>query len=558
MNNKKKCAGIKRLINIIYKGSVTKSNLKSAQEKYNLFLGGYLKQQLFDSGINLNQKLVDKFNISPDNARQILRRAVSQKAIKSSAPYTFGKKQYVYIFNDSILDKKIIKSISEKNRPPIFRLLEVMDTNGGIISYYEGLKITASPLEESSTKVSTLDDILNLLYKLDIVYTKRDLNNVIYIIYKNNQELSEINENSMMSYHYSKMIMDCSVIPDILRWLGKTNLIINTNVIYRNKKTPAIGAKHNNLVWDAIAYTKTTGINPTLSSIANSSEKQTLVVLDVVLSNEYSQIQLDAFYNRIQINRNSVLGKERKVLPIIIYKSSSDLISNKIRKLGFLAFEISDIFGKRIYDILDKTQELSRIYRDSDRVDNTIKNILNSISKAGQNDALKELRGTLFEFLIYPLLSNIYSNASIQRGKTISRINKDGDKEGYEYDYIINSSNPPEIIIVELKGYHSGATIPLGNYKTKSSLRWFFNKTLPFAAKQYNSEIEQGKTIKGVYITSANFWDDGRVFLENINKSKFKSLLLNVGYERNTLIDLLRERGFKNEIKIIEKYYLSE
>lgn len=537
---------------------MTKSNLKSAQEKYNFFLGEYLKQQLFDSGINLNQKLVDEFKISPENARQILKRAVSQKAIKSSAPYTFGKKQYVYIFNDSNLDKNTIKSISKKNRPPIFRLLEVMDTNEGIISYYEGLKITASPLEESSTKVSTLDDILNLLYKLDIVYRKRDLNNVIYIIYKNNnQELSEINENSMMSDHYSKMIMDCSVIPDILRWLGKTNLIINSNVIYRNKKTPAIGAKHNNLVWDAIAYTKTTGINPILGSKANNSENQTLVVLDVVLSNEYSQIQLDAFYNRIQINRNSVLGKERKVLPIIIHKSSSDLIANKIRKLGFLNFEISDIFGKRIYDILDKTQELSKIYRDSDRVDTTIKNILNSISKAGQSDALKELKGTLFEFLIYPLISNIYSNASIQRGKTISRLDKNGEKEGYEYDYIINSSNPPEIIIVELKGYHSGATIPLGNYESKSSLKWFFNKTLPFAAKEYKSEIQQGKTIKGVYITSANFWDDGRVFLENMNKSKFKSVLLNVGYERNTLLDLLKERGFKNEIKIIEKFYTS-
>lgn len=537
---------------------MTKYNLnkQSAQQKYNLFLSEYLEKRLFESGINLNQKLVEKFKISTENSRQILKRAVAQKAIKSSAPYTFGKKQYIYIFNDSDLNKSSIKSITKKNRPPIFRLLEAMDNNDGIISYYEGLKITASLLEESSTKVSTLDDILNLLYKLEIVYTKRDLNDVIYILYKyDGKEQSQIVENILMSIHYSKMILDCSVLPDILRWLGKTNLIINSNVIYRNKKTPAIGAKHNNLMWDAFAYTKTTGINPILGSKADNVEKQTLVVLDVLLSTEYSQYHLDAFYNRIQINRNSVLEKTRKILPIIIYKTSSDLIKNKIRKLGILAFEISDIFGKRIYDILDKTQELSRIFKDSEHVDNTIESILNSISKAGQSDALRELRGTLFEFLMYPLLSNIYSNASIQRGKTISRNNKEGIKESYEYDYIINSSNPPEIIIVELKGYHSAATIPLGDFETKSSLKWFFNRTLPFAAKEFNTEVQQGKVIKGVYITSANFWEDGKFFLDKVNKGKLKSVLLNVGYERETLLCLLKERGFKNEIKIIEKFY---
>jgi hypothetical protein len=60
-------------------------------------------------------------------------------------------------------------------------------------------------------------------------------------------------------------------------------------------------------------------------------------------------------------------------------------------------------------------------------------------------------------------------------------------KEGYEYDYIINLTNPPEIIFAQLKGYNSGATISLGDYKTKSSLKWFFSKTLPFGAKAYKN-----------------------------------------------------------------------
>ncbi|WP_179318815.1 hypothetical protein [Winogradskyella helgolandensis] len=531
-------------------------NKSSTQEKYNTFLSKLLKERLFDTAINLNNNLVDKFGVTNDYARQIIKRATSSKAIKSSSPYTFGKKQYVYIYNDFELDKESIKTIVEKHRPPIYRLLEVMDINGGIISYYEGLKITASTLEKSSTKVSCLDDILNLLYKLNIVYTKKDSNSVVYIIYKNKNEFIQDNiEKAMMFSHFSKMVMDCSVLPDILRWLGKSNLIKNSNAIYRNKKTPALGAEHNNLVWDAFAYTSATGINPILSSKADNIEKQTLVVLDVLLSNEYSQVHLDAFYNRIQINRNSVHDDKRKTLPIIIYSSSTDLIINKIRKLGIIAFDISAIFGTRIYDILSRTRELSTAFNNTEKIDDVIKNILSSISKAGQEDALKELRGTLFEFLMYPLLSSIYPVATIQRGKTISRLNEKGEKESYEYDYIIHSTNPPEIVIVELKGYHSGATIPLGNYQTKSSLKWFFSKTLPFAVKEYKLDIGQGKIAKGVYITSASFWDDGKAFIDTLDKSKIKSAVMNTGYDREALLGLLSERGFKNEIKIIEKFY---
>jgi hypothetical protein len=530
----------------------------SVQGKYNSFLNKLLKKKLFDSAINLNKSLVIEFNVSDANSRQILKRAVLSKEIKSSKPYTFGKGQYVYIYNEHKLDKEDIKSICKKNRPPIYRLLELLDINEGIISYYEGLKITASPLEDSSSKISSLDDILNLLQMLSLVYIKRDSNNVNYIIYKNNNEsLQEVLEGGMMSRHFSKMVMDCSVLPDILRWLGKSNLIINSNVIYRNKKTPAIGAKHNNLIWDAFAYTKATGINPNLGSKSKSIEKQTLVVIDVLLSNEYSEIHLNSFYDRIQINRNSVIQDKRKTLPIIIYNSTSDLIVNRIRVLGIIAFDISAIFGKRIYDILNMTQELPSLLSDGESINTSIRGILESITTAGQEDALKELRGTLFEFLMYPLLSSLYPVSSIQRGKTITRMN-DGQKEGYEYDYIINSTNPPEIIFVELKGYNSKATIPLGDFKTKSSLKWFFSKTLPFGAKEYKNEIEQGKVVKGVFITTANFWSDGKEFLNKLDKGKIKSIVLNTGYDRTSLLSLLRERGFKNEISIIEKFYIKK
>ena len=54
------------------------------------------------------------------------------------------------------------------------------------------------------------------------------------------------------------------------------------------------------------------------------------------------------------------------------------------------------------------------------------------------------------------------------------------------------SSNPKEIIIVELKGYHSKYKIPLGSFETKNTIKWFFSNTLPFIKDKYQNEINEG------------------------------------------------------------------
>ncbi|WP_284653511.1 hypothetical protein [Flavobacterium terrisoli] len=528
---------------------------ETAQEKYNVFLNNLLKKKLFESAMDIHNALMKAFNVTPENARKIVARAVDQKVIKSSKPYTFGKGQYVYIYNEHYFDKEGIKTVTQKSRPPIYRLLELMDQNGGITSYYEALKITAAPLEESSTKVTSLEDILTLLMKLDIIYKKKDRNDVVFIIYKEDKkEVNEVREGMMMAFHFNKMVMDCTVLPDILRWLGNSNIIDNNGVIYRNKKTPQIGAVHNNLVWDAFAYTKATGINHIMGARATTSDKQTLVALDVVLAEEYSAIHLDAFLSRIQINLNSVKEGDRKILPIIVYKSCSDHTFNKIKMNGILAFDVASIFGTRIYEVLDRMAELSILLFRNDQIDNTIEGILKTISSAGQDEALKELRGTLFEFLMYPLLTILYPNANIKRGKILERINEVGEKEKYEYDYIIESSNPPELIFVELKGYQAGATIKTGDSNTKASLKWFFKKTLPFAENFYKARLSE-LPVKAVFITSANFYDDGLEFLTKMDNSKYKAKNLNTGYNRTSLLALLKENGFENEIRILNKFY---
>ncbi|WP_118973812.1 hypothetical protein [Taibaiella koreensis] len=525
------------------------------QEKYNSFLLEILGERLFESGKELNRLLAEKFSISDSNARKIVSRASASDTIKSSKPYTFGNRQYVYLLPDVELTSSRIKTICQKHRPPIYRLMNYMDNNGGIVSYYEALKLTASPEETSSTKVQSLRDIIKILTKMNIVYEKADSNNVNYILNKaDGAALPETMELSLMNQQYSKMVLDCSFIPDILKWLYNTNIIGTSQNIYRNKKTPSVGAKHNNLLWDAFGYTKATGINPTVAVKADTLEKQTLVVLDVVLATEYSQDNLDGFLSRVQINKHSVIQHNRKILPIIIYKECSDLVLNKIGKLGFIAFDIGSIFGTRIYSVIQELNEINNL-SNVDNIDEAVESILNTIRESGQEDALKDLKGVLFEALMYPILSHLYPNASMERGRTLS-MQLDGKKVYYEYDYIIDSSNPAEVVIVELKGYTSASVINLGDANTKATLKWFFRKTFPFAQQYIKESMFIQKPIKATFITSANFWDDGKAFIEQMNKSKLKPSKLNAGYAHNDLLELLEASGFNKEKDIIKKFYV--
>lgn len=532
------------------------TSILTEQNQYGDFLQKRLWGKLFESGSDLRKALVAYFKVSDDYARKIIERAVKSHWIRSSKPYTFGRGQYIYMPFGQELDFFKVKTVCYSTRPALYRLMQAIDNNEGIISFYEGLKITASPDENSSTKVTILKDMVKLLMRMDLVYERQDSNGVNYIILKRHFDPNmEITDARLMATQFNKMVLDSSLMTDIIRWLAKSNLIDNVNAIYRNKKTPSMGAKQNNLYWDAYSYTRATGINPFFGAKAATTTKQTLVVLDVVLSAEYSQLDLDGFLARIQINLNSVKTGVRKILPIIVYRSCSALVLGKISKLGFLAFDIGSIFGTKIYALLNKLKEVNDLLFSGGKLEHSVKEVLKVIRSAGQEDALRDLRGVMFEILMFPVLSSIYTNAAAIRGKTYSAIDADGKKEGYEYDYIFTSSHPQEIVVVELKGYSESVSIGVGDRDKKGTLKWFFERTLPFARQHFSKEIAEGKRFRGVFITSAHFWKDCDEFLEKMNKCHFKSAKMDVAYSRKELLTMLNLNGFTKEREIIEEYY---
>lgn len=335
----------------------------------------------------------------------------------------------------------------------------------GIISYYEAMKITASPVEKGNSKIDILDDLIELLKDRDIIYICIDQNNIKYILYANLKE----SEEKLIKIHYSKMVIDSLFVKDIIDWLSKSNLILSLNNRFRNKSTPSIGASHNNLLWDAFGYTKATGLNPVPARVAATVEKQTLVVVDVVMSRDYNQLDLDGFLSRVQININAVTTGTRKVIPVVIYRSCSEYILKTLKSLGFLCYDIGSIYGSNIFAILENVSKLqfNQKLLQNEEFEKTIEETLLTIKNSGQEDQLKALKGTLFEVMMYQVLKHQYPNADITTNVYYSKMilneeTKKDEKRGFEYDYVIRSSNPKEIIIVELKGYHSEYQIPLG------------------------------------------------------------------------------------------------
>jgi len=352
------------------------------------------------------------------------------------------------------------------------------------------------------------------------------------------------------------MVMDCSLIPDIINFLKHQNLIDNKNIIYRNKKRPHIGATHNGFFWDIYAYTKTTGINTVLMSNVKSEDKSTLVVIDVILSKSYSMISLQGFIDRVQIIINSTKQGIRKVLPIIVYTEIAAEAIAKAQNLGYITLDISSIFGERVLKILSelkaiKENEMLASSESSEFIDK-IDLVMQSVVDTGQEINLSNMIGDLFESLILHLLKDIYHSSSITPNKRLPNELNISKGKDFEYDFIIDAAFE-ETIVIETKGYKSKDMIILGDKDRKNTVRWFFNNT--FLSAKRHLEKSRDNPIKACYITTAKFTTEALSVLESLNNGKLKPSKIDLFYDGEKLLKLLDEQKNTNLKRVLKKYY---
>ncbi|NQX67326.1 hypothetical protein HQN90_14490 [Paenibacillus alba] len=516
----------------------------------------FYKQNKYMLGQELNERIQKKFGVTAVHARKIIQRAVEDHVIKSSAPVTFGKGQYVYCYYKSVLHKRYILEIAEKERPPVFRLLTAIEKCNGVISFYEALKITASPLDGTKTKMDTLSNILDDLSTLRLVKVINH-EGIKFIV---EDYMSEDHAYQAAILHKANMELDCALLPDMLRWLTLHNFIDNQSYIYRNKTFPSKGAEQNNFVWDAYAYTKVTGYNTVNSSNQNTENKQMLVVLDMVIHREYDSMDVQGLYNRLQGVLHSSKNK-RKVLPIVITRDISIFAAKQLKSLGFLHFGISTIYGERILEIITSLKRIKHLqllkYSESDQLTEFVANTLLTMEESGQEGNLQNIKGDLFEVLLYPLIKALYPNGSIESNKIYKDVNEEGSKFPHEFDAIVIDRGLKEAIVFELKGHKSSKFIPKGPYDKRDTVKWFFNNTLLWAKKHLENENPHFK-VTACYMTTAQFTKDAVELLESYNQGDLKPKLAEVYYDGYKLLQLAESRGLDHINKILRKHYINK
>lgn len=512
-----------------------------------IYLGGELREKLV--------KNCGKTNVA---ARKILERITTKGVIQSSSPVSFSKGAFAYFSLKKVINFDDLLGITRLNRPPLFRLLSAIKKCGGVISYYEALKITSSPLNTSKSKTLSLDNLIEELKFFKVVAITVDKHNVKYIT-ANYVEPQLID--SILARHYALMMVDAVFIYDIITSLERLNLIDNRYIVYRNRKTPSLGAKHNNFVWDAFAYTKTTGINTVYGAKKAQTNKQALVVLDVVVSRNYEVFDFEGFFGRIQVLLNHT-KKERKIIPVIVYKEISQEALKKARSLGLLTYNMAAFFGIGIYEVINNITDVKLSEHTSqglviDPVQ-VISDTLDLIDETGNKFNLQNVIGDFFQSLMYQLFHQLYPNCNIDQSVKLPAMDTIDDKvKSYEYDFVIFSNRTNEIIVVELKGSMNDYTIKKGDYKKKNTLQWFFGRTLPSFAKHYETGLTKNLKVKATFITSGKFEPDGNVFLSELNQGQLKPNLIDTGYDGKKLIQLVNNNSLSLLKNTLERYFVA-
>ncbi|MFB0498701.1 hypothetical protein ABID99_004938 [Mucilaginibacter sp. OAE612] len=519
----------------------------------------FQKNNRYYFGDELRDKLVKNLKKTNPSARKIIERFVQKGFVQSSNPVSFGKGMFVYYSQFKTVSFDDLIGLARGRRPPIFRLLSAIKKSGGVLSYYEALKITSSQLKPSNSKNPALDDIILEINHFNLVSIHKDKNNVKYLVAN---YVDQPTIESLLANHFAAMVTDSIFIYDILTSLENLNLIDNENVIYRSRKTPSLGATHNNFVWDAFAYTQTTGINTTYGGKHLKNAKHALVVIDVVLSRSYEIFDLDGFFGRVQVLLNHT-RKERKIIPVLVYKEISGEALNRARSLGILTYNMAAFFGTGIYDVINNTAtiKISEQTGQSHHIDPVlvISDTLDLIDQTGNKFNLQNLIGDFFQSLMYQLFRQLYPLCNIdQSGKLLAMDDLGEEGRYYEYDLVIWSNNTKEIIVVELKGSMKNYNLPLGDYQTKNTLKWFFARTLLSFKKHHATGYYKQYKIKAAFINSGKFDNEGKAYLTKLNAGSLKPNQIDIAYDGKKLIRLVEQTDMSLLKETLERYYIKD
>ena len=500
-------------------------------------------------GTELKKILISNFkDLSEENARKVISNCYKKKAILSTEPVTFCNNQYVYFSVKAKEKYSLLKSNIEKYKPQLFRVIYALSRKSGIISLNELYNISGVSISNGSHNVS-FDKLMDDLNYLDIAELFES-DGLKYIRFKNKgmnpEGVSSVKED----------LKDKNLLLSLFStWLIRSNIVDGKKFCFLGEPNNYEGISRNDYYWDAFGFTNTVGIG-TLQK-----DFQTIVVIDFFHKNKYEEYDFQGFNKKVECLIFSVKGKKRKVLPIVIATEFSPVAKTLIQKHNYMCFNLDSILGKNAVKIsrqyresIEKMEDIitkKDIITESDQtiVLKNVSNTCNLIQTNGNEVNFGNLKGTLFEYLMYPVLSRIFN----QNGtRIIHNFAGSVDNEKFECDYRIETEK--ENIFIELKGYNREYVIPLGkcdkenNKPKKQTIKWFLKK-YELAKKFVGNERKS----KFCYITTSTIEDKAKKVMSQ--RKKEKAEILDYFYEYDSLIELLNNYKLKKEIEVIKQFF---
>lgn len=492
-------------------------------------------------GSELYKILMRKFpTITEANCKNVLHRAVEKKLIISSNPITFENNQFAYYSIKSKTGYPILENSIRTHKASLHRIWFALGRNKGILSKYEACKIAGISPNATAHNISynsLVDDLKTLNLADTITYNETE-----YIIYKNHSVDEIYSESFHKKQKSNNLLLYLS-----LQWLIRSNILDAKQLCYSGESNKYNGVLRNNEAWDAFGFSNAVSIR------SKSKEFQTIALIDFMSEHQYEEYDFEGFKQRVERAVYSTKTKPRKVLPIVISKDFSPAAYSLIKKNGYLCFRLAELFGDNVYEVsrnyIRNTADIEyKIENGDSNILNEISNSLNDFRKSGNEGNYGNLKGTLFEYLMYPVIQKLYPGCLIQHSYSGKVDNKD-----FECDYLVTSAD--EFIIFELKGYKRNSQIQLGEFDpetkkyTPYTVLWFINQTFDLCSKKIGKE----KPKKFCYITTADF--DKAARDELLKRKKNKPNLIEPLYNYDTLMDLLKKLKMKNEAKVIKQFY---
>ena len=495
-------------------------------------------------GSELVSKLKQEFpELSDSNSKVALNRAQKNHLISSSNPLKFANNQYAYFSNKSEFGYSVLADSIRNHKKALHRALYALERNNGELTKSEVCKISGVTLGNKSKSI-TFDALVKDLKMLKIAdIVNRDGTDYILL---NKVSSRDMNTDSILEEKKRNNL----VLYLALQKLVRSNIIDSKQLCFAGEANNYEGVIRNNELWDAFGFSSAVGIG------SKTRDYQTLVLVDYLPGYCYEEYDFEGFKERVDRTVYSTKNEHRKVLPIIISLEASPRAYSLMKKNGYLFFDVSSLLGDKVFDVarryLQNTTDIERKMKakDSDICSEIIES-LNEIRSSGNETNYSNLKGQLFEYLMYPVICEIYKGNHSCIIEHSYKGSVDGKK--FECDYLVRKAD--ENVIIELKGYRKDSVILLGEFDQETgkypqnTVLWFLNQTFSLCSRLLGNSVKN----KLCYITTADLEKAAKDQL--VIRKKNKPNDLDIFYNHDSLLELLKKLGMKNEIHVIEQFY---